>query len=131
MGRGLPWWLALATTERSPSPSSGSLADSLAFLFLSPCPQRALLGALDLLFLLVTFVLALLTRRNVTTVNAVAPEQEPLLPAPNPQLRSTTGRFAVGLSASAVLAATSAVLLALVVLLLPAERVSLRSIYVI
>ncbi|CAM0907934.1 unnamed protein product [Alopecurus aequalis] len=109
MRGGLPWWLP--TTDCSP-PSPGALA----FLFLSPCPQRALLGALDLLFLLATLAHALLTRRSVD--HAAAPEHEPLLPAP--QVRTDAGpHYAVALGASAFLAAASAVLLALAVILLP------------
>uniref|UniRef100_A0ACD5YZ98 Uncharacterized protein n=1 Tax=Avena sativa TaxID=4498 RepID=A0ACD5YZ98_AVESA len=112
MGGGLPWWLA--TTGCSPSPSSGSLTDILAFLFLSPCPQRALLGALDLLFLLTALVLALAGRGSRSTaVDVAAPEREPLLPAPT--FRTYTARYAVGIGASSVLAAAAAVLLALAV----------------
>jgi ATP-binding cassette subfamily C (CFTR/MRP) protein 1 len=111
MGGGLPWWLA--ATECSP-PSHTSLAGALAFLFLSPCPQRALLGAVDLLFVLTALALSLLTRR-ATAVDAATPEREPLLPAPapTPSLRATTARYAVGLGASALLAAAAAVFLAL------------------
>ncbi|EMS55122.1 hypothetical protein TRIUR3_00848 [Triticum urartu] len=112
---GLPWWLA--PTECTPQPSSsGSLAGTLAFIFLSPCPQRALLGAIDLLFLLASLLLVLAKRRGS---GRAGPEHEALLPTPTAPSRSITCGYAVALGASAVLAAASAVLLAIAAFLLP------------
>ncbi|XP_020188253.1 ABC transporter C family member 4 [Aegilops tauschii subsp. strangulata] len=105
-GGGLPW-----------SPSSGSFVGTLAFLLLSPCPQRALLGAIDVLFLAASLALALCRRG----ADGASPEKEPLLPSPTPAAPfRTTGRHAVALGASVVTAAASAVLLVLAIFLLPA-----------
>ncbi|XP_020188261.1 ABC transporter C family member 4-like [Aegilops tauschii subsp. strangulata] len=70
-GGGPPWWLA--TTECSPPPSSDSFTGGLAFL-LSPCPQRALLGVIDLIFLAASLVLALCR----CGASGASPEKEPL-----------------------------------------------------
>ncbi|KAF7006151.1 hypothetical protein CFC21_021216 [Triticum aestivum] len=114
-GGGLPWWLV--TTECTPPPSSsGSLAGTLAFILLSPCPQRALLGAIDLLFLLASLVLVLASRRDS---GRAGPEHEALLPAPTAPSRPITCGYAVALGASVVFAAASAVLLAIAAFLLP------------
>ncbi|CAD6261446.1 unnamed protein product [Miscanthus lutarioriparius] len=51
----LPWWLA-TTACASPPPGPGSFTDALVFLFLSPCPQRLLLAAVDLVFLVACLV---------------------------------------------------------------------------
>ncbi|KAM0850576.1 hypothetical protein ACQ4PT_052987 [Festuca glaucescens] len=113
--RGLPWWLP--TPECSP-PQSGSTADTIAFLFFSPCPQRALLGAIDLLFLLASFVLVLRRRRGSGADDGKTAEREPLLSLTTPMFRVTTGHYAVALGASAVTSAASTVLLALAAFLL-------------
>ncbi|XP_073363857.1 ABC transporter C family member 4-like [Aegilops tauschii subsp. strangulata] len=111
----LPWWLS--TTECTPQPSSsGSLSGTLAFIFLSPCPQRALLGAIDLLFLLASLLLVLAKRRGS---GRAGPEHEALLPTPTAPSRSITYGYAIALGASAVFAAASAVLLAIAAFLLP------------
>ncbi|XP_044973529.1 ABC transporter C family member 14-like [Hordeum vulgare subsp. vulgare] len=112
-GGGLPWWLA--TTQCTPPPPSSA---SLAFIFLSPCPQRALLGAIDLLFLAASLILLLVIRRGS---GRAGPEHDPLLPTPAAPSRPITARYAVALGASAVFAAASAVLLAIAAFLLPAE----------
>ncbi|CAN6275258.1 unnamed protein product [Urochloa humidicola] len=121
----LPWWLA-TTACAAPPPGPVSLADALAFLFLSPCPQRALLGAVDLVFLVACLALLArgrLRRRRGSSAAAAAaadpPEREALLQKPD-RPSSPPFRYAVALGASAVLAAASAVLLALALLLLPA-----------
>uniref|UniRef100_A0A0D9W2Q2 ABC transporter C family member 13 n=1 Tax=Leersia perrieri TaxID=77586 RepID=A0A0D9W2Q2_9ORYZ len=124
----LPWWLS--TTACSPPPSS-SFPDLLAFLFLSPCPQRALLAALDLAFLLAALFLAVRarlsrsSRRGITNGNgshAAAAEEEPLLAKPPPPPtpgRSGRLRHGIALAVSVALAAASLVLLVTAVLLLP------------
>ncbi|KAE8788118.1 MRP-like ABC transporter [Hordeum vulgare] len=112
-GGGLPWWLA--TTQCTPPPPSSA---SLAFIFLSPCPQRALLGGIDLLFLAASLILLLIIRLGS---GRAGPEHDPLLPTPAAPSRSITARYAVALGASAVFAAASAVLLAIAAFLLPAE----------
>ncbi|KAI5001703.1 hypothetical protein ZWY2020_026353 [Hordeum vulgare] len=112
-GGGLPWWLA--TTQCTPPPPSSA---SLAFIFLSPCPQRALLGGIDLLFLAASLILLLVIRLGS---GRAGPEHDPLLPTPAAPSRSITARYAVALGASAVFAAASAVLLAIAAFLLPAE----------
>ncbi|XP_021319777.1 ABC transporter C family member 4 isoform X2 [Sorghum bicolor] len=127
----LPWWLA-TTACAAPPPGPGSFADALAFLFLSPCPQRVLLAAADLAFLVACLVL--LARRRLrlrrgqghpapaaAPAPAPAPEREALLQQkpnhhPSPPLSL---RHVLALGASAVFAAASAVLLALALLLLP------------
>ncbi|KAL6650385.1 hypothetical protein ACP70R_009310 [Stipagrostis hirtigluma subsp. patula] len=111
----LPWWLA--TTACTPPPSSARLA----FLFLSPCPQRALLAALDLLFLLSALALALralspLQRDGGDGLDRHAREREPLLVAKS----TTTGevlarrgrsvRHALALAVCAIHAAAALVL---------------------
>uniref|UniRef100_A0A8R7P9I4 Uncharacterized protein n=3 Tax=Triticum urartu TaxID=4572 RepID=A0A8R7P9I4_TRIUA len=112
-----PWWLPTIGCSPPPS-SSSSFAGTLAFLLLSPCPQRALLGAIDLLFLAASLVLAALCRRGA---NGASPEKDPLLPSPTPDVPvRATGRHAVALGASAVTSAASVVLLALAIFLLPA-----------
>ncbi|CAO2034162.1 unnamed protein product [Urochloa humidicola] len=123
----LPWWLA--ATACAPPPSS--LAGLLAFLFLSPCPQRALLGAVDLVFLAASLGLAArrLLRRGATSssapAQAAAPEREALLqhPKPSPPLF----RRALALAASAAFAAASVVLLALALFLLPTSSAPWRA----
>ncbi|TVU07241.1 hypothetical protein EJB05_47288, partial [Eragrostis curvula] len=112
----LPWWL---TTTACAPPRAGSLADLVAFGFLSPCPQRALLGAVDLVFLAACLVLAArrLLRRSGGDSGAGGPEHEALLHKPSPSTR--VHYYAAALGASAVLAAASVVLLALALLRLP------------
>ncbi|XBI88118.1 hypothetical protein VPH35_026113 [Triticum aestivum] len=117
----VPWWLA--TTACSPPPlSSASLTDRLAFLLLSPCPQRALLAAIDLLFLLAALALAL--RARLLSRQDQQDKEEPLLAKPA-RSRGRGFRFRVShrlaLGASSALAAASFVLLALAFLLLPAS----------
>ncbi|XP_044964033.1 ABC transporter C family member 14-like [Hordeum vulgare subsp. vulgare] len=111
-----PWWLA--TTACTPPPSA-SLSDRLAFLLLSPCPQRALLGGLDLLFVLAALALSLrarLSRRHEDS------QEQPLLAKPRPRGRGFFRfRHRLALGASSALAAASLVLLALSLLLLPAR----------
>ncbi|CAL5028657.1 unnamed protein product [Urochloa decumbens] len=123
----LPWWLATMACA-PPLPPSGSLADALVFLFLSPCPQRALLGAVDLVFLAASLVLVArgrLRRRESSSAPAAAPEREPLLrdPKPSPPLF----RRALALAASSVFAAASVALVAPVLLLLPTTSTPWRA----
>nr|CAB3486518.1 unnamed protein product [Digitaria exilis] len=111
----LPWWLLTTSC----TPPSSSLAGTLAFLFLSPCPQRALLAAVDILFLAACLVL--LALRLGSSSPSRAPEREPLLqrvpkpPSPSPP----RFRYTLALAASSVFAAGSVVLLVLILLLLP------------
>ncbi|KAL6650382.1 hypothetical protein ACP70R_009307 [Stipagrostis hirtigluma subsp. patula] len=115
---GVPWWLA--TTACAPPPPPGSFADLLAFLFLSPCPQLALLGAVDLVFLVVSLVLvARRLRREDGSGDAAAPERETLLHKTPPPFRPGAVRYAAALGSSAVFAAASVFLLALAVVLRP------------
>ncbi|TVU18150.1 hypothetical protein EJB05_34227, partial [Eragrostis curvula] len=107
----LPWWLP--TTPCAPPPPS--LAGLLAFLLLAPCLQLALLGVLDLVFLAASLV----RRAGAGSEDAAAPEHEALLRKPSPPYRYAVRR-AAALGASAVFAATSVVLLALALALLPA-----------
>ncbi|KAL6841170.1 hypothetical protein ACP4OV_029139 [Aristida adscensionis] len=119
----LPWWLATAAC--APPPQAASFAGELAFVFLSPCPQRALLGSVDLAFLAASLVLLArrgLRRRAGSSGAAgagAAPEREALLPKPPPPATPASFLHAAALGASAVLAAASVVLLALALLLLP------------
>ncbi|XP_037475430.1 ABC transporter C family member 4-like [Triticum dicoccoides] len=123
-----PWWLA--TTACSPPPlSPASLPDRLAFLLLTPCPQRALLAALDLLFLLAALALSLRARLHLHHRRARQDqhqhEVEPLLAKPAPARSHGRGfRHRLALGASSALAAASLVLLALAFLLLPAKGYS-------
>ncbi|KAM3372809.1 hypothetical protein ACQJBY_019610 [Aegilops geniculata] len=121
----VPWWLA--TTACSPDPlSSASLPDRFAFVFLSPCPQRALLAALDLLFLLAALALSLRARLLHRRAQHHS-EDEPLLAKPAPsaeapaRARGRGFRHRLALGASSALAAGSLLLLALAFLLLPAK----------
>ncbi|KAL6841171.1 hypothetical protein ACP4OV_029140 [Aristida adscensionis] len=117
----LPWWLATTACSPPPPPPSGaSLPGRLAFLFLSPCPQRALLApALDLLFLIAAVALAL--RARLSPRRALEPEREPLLLVAKPAAADETApprrggsvRHALALAACAVHAAAALVLLAL------------------
>ncbi|XP_025825744.1 ABC transporter C family member 4-like isoform X2 [Panicum hallii] len=109
----LPWWLASTAC----APPSGSLGGWLAFLILSPCPQRALLGAVDLVFLVASLVLAARRPRSVESGPAAAPEREALLQ--EPKTSPPLFRYALALAASAVFAAASVVLLALALVLQP------------
>ncbi|KAF2932969.1 hypothetical protein DAI22_04g042000 [Oryza sativa Japonica Group] len=129
----LPWWLSTtACSPPPPSSSSFSLSDRLAFLFLSPCPQRVVLGgAVDLAFLLaVVFVavrarLSRSRREGIANGNGDHAEEEPLLAKPSvvaavppPPPRGGL-RHALALAASVCFAAASLVLLVLAVVLLP------------
>ncbi|XP_062225217.1 ABC transporter C family member 4-like [Phragmites australis] len=128
----LPWWLS--TTACSPPPPSHSIPGRLAFLFLSPCPQRALLAALDLLFLLAALSLALRARlsRRPTTGSSLDfhyHAREPLLDKPTttttdqPRPRSGGFRHGLALAASTAHAAVSLVLLVLALLRLRGRTV--------
>uniref|UniRef100_A0A0D9W2Q4 ABC transporter C family member 13 n=1 Tax=Leersia perrieri TaxID=77586 RepID=A0A0D9W2Q4_9ORYZ len=124
----LPRWMAAAaTTTTACSPQSSSCPDLLSFLFLSPCPQRILLAALDLAFLAASLLVLLLSqrRRQSLLVGGGAgdgPEREALLSKPPPSgrpSRAAAVRYALAVGASGVFAAASAVLLVLAVFLLP------------
>ncbi|OEL34624.1 ABC transporter C family member 4 [Dichanthelium oligosanthes] len=116
-GMALPWWLA-TTACAAPPPGTGSLADWLAFLFLSPCPQRALLAAVDLVFLAACLVLLARRLRRGGSAASAPPEREALLKKPD-HTSPPLFRYVVALGASTVFAAASVVLLVLAVLLLP------------
>ncbi|TVU00075.1 hypothetical protein EJB05_54519, partial [Eragrostis curvula] len=141
----LPWWIA--TTACSPPPSSSqpeSLPGRLAFLVLSPCPQRLLLAALDLLFVLAALALAVrarLSRRRPadgglddhharepllakpTTATAAEAETDHAHAAAEPTPRRGNGfRHALALAASVTQAAAALVLLVLALLRLRGER---------
>ncbi|KAJ1270321.1 hypothetical protein BS78_06G045100 [Paspalum vaginatum] len=116
----LPWWLATTACAAPPPGPAGSFADALAFLFLSPCTQRALLGAVDLVFLAACVVLLARRRRRRGAPRAPAPpEGEPLLQKPSHPPPPPLVRYVLALGASTVFAAASVVLLALALLLLP------------
>ena len=51
--------MSTAAGSPPPSPGASSVHGCLTFLLLSPCPQRAVLAALDILFLLSALMLAL------------------------------------------------------------------------
>ncbi|TVU04046.1 hypothetical protein EJB05_50394, partial [Eragrostis curvula] len=87
----------------------------MALPWYSPCLQLALLGVLDLVFLAASLV----RRAGAGSEDAAAPEHEALLRKPSPPYRYAVRR-AAALGASAVFAATSVVLLALALALLPA-----------
>ncbi|KAK8448521.1 hypothetical protein SEVIR_7G027200v4 [Setaria viridis] len=119
----LPWWLAATSAASCSPPRDSSVSSSLAFLFLSPCPQRALVAALDLLFLLAALALAL--RARLSRSGGVGPDRrarEPLLDksdgAAPPPARRGRGNFRHGLAlgVSAVQAAAAVVLLVLALL---------------
>ncbi|PUZ46363.1 hypothetical protein GQ55_7G069300 [Panicum hallii var. hallii] len=112
----LPWWLA--TTACSPPPtSSRSLPARLAFLFLSPCPQRALLATLDLAFLLAALALAFRARRRDDGgLDRRTPEREPLLATAAGPRRGTGIRHGLALATSGAQAAAALVLLAVALL---------------
>jgi ABC-type multidrug transport system fused ATPase/permease subunit len=108
----LPWWLS--TTACSPPPRS--LPASLAFLFLSPCPQRALLAALDLVFLLAALALALRAwhtrrRNDGGGVDHRATEREPLLASAEGSRRGGSVRHGIALAASGTQVAAALVLM--------------------
>ena len=78
----LPWWLATAACSVPPAPGASSVHGRLAFLFLSPCPQRAVLAALDILFLLSALTLALVLSARLSRRTALRDGRaawEPLL----------------------------------------------------
>ncbi|KAJ1270320.1 hypothetical protein BS78_06G045000 [Paspalum vaginatum] len=104
----LPWWLG--TTACSPPPSS--LPGALAFVVLSPCPQRALAAALDLVFLLAAIALALRARRHSLDDGGRA--REPLLGSD--QARQSGRGFRLALAVSSAHAAAPIVLLLLALL---------------
>ncbi|CAL5018224.1 unnamed protein product [Urochloa decumbens] len=114
----LPWWLTTAAC--SPPAGTSSAPSLLAFLFLSPCPQRALFAALDLLFLLAALAFALRTR--LSSRRADGGHREPLLDksagdqAPHPVRRQKSFRHGLALAASAVQAAGAVALLVLALL---------------
>ncbi|KAG8064046.1 hypothetical protein GUJ93_ZPchr0004g38273 [Zizania palustris] len=113
----LPRWLATTVC----SPPVGSFTDQLAFLFLSPCPQRAVLGAVDLAFVVASLAIVARRLRGGGGDTGDAPEREALLPKPSPSVRPFRAAvlYALALGASAVFSAASAVLLALALFLLP------------
>uniref|UniRef100_J3LW13 ABC transporter C family member 13 n=1 Tax=Oryza brachyantha TaxID=4533 RepID=J3LW13_ORYBR len=121
----LPRWMATAAC--SPPPPGGSFADLLAFLFLSPCPQRALLGAVDLAFVVASLVVLIARWRRSRGSGGGGggtgdgPEREALLRKPPPSARPFRAavRYALALGASVVFAAASAVLVVLALFLLP------------
>uniref|UniRef100_A0A0E0KN69 ABC transporter C family member 13 n=1 Tax=Oryza punctata TaxID=4537 RepID=A0A0E0KN69_ORYPU len=127
----LPWWLSTTACSPPPPCPSSSLTDRLAFLFLSPCPQRVVLGgAVDLAFLLAVVFLAVRSRLSrsrrgvIANENGNHAEEEPLLAKPPQQsvaavTRCGSLRHGVALAASVCFAAASLVLLVLAVVLLP------------
>ncbi|PKU85821.1 ABC transporter C family member 14 [Dendrobium catenatum] len=91
-------------------PPGATVGKLLYFVFLSPCPQRALFSLLDLLFLLtlLLFVIQkLLSRRHESNSDAA----KPLLPTSSAV--RTTWRFNLPLAISSILAAAFLVLLVL------------------
>ncbi|GJN19354.1 hypothetical protein PR202_gb06621 [Eleusine coracana subsp. coracana] len=115
------WWM----TTTGCTPPSGNFLDFLAFLFLSPCPQRALLGSVNLVSLVVTVTARRRLRiRGGYSSRAAAPENEALIIPPKVSLTLTAAahfRYAVAFGASAVFSAASVVLLALALLLRSSE----------
>ncbi|WVZ84039.1 hypothetical protein U9M48_031117, partial [Paspalum notatum var. saurae] len=110
----LPWWQA--TTACSPPPSTLSLPRALAFLVLSPCPQRALAAALDLVFLLAAIAVALRARlsRRRHGLEDDGRAREPLLGSD--QARQSGRDFRLALAVSSANAAAPIVLLVLALL---------------
>ncbi|ONM18776.1 ABC transporter C family member 14 [Zea mays] len=124
----LPWWLATTACSAPPTPAASSVAGRLAFLFLSPCLQRALLAAIDLLFLVVALAVILRARlarsNDGLSLGLDHREREPLLAkpattdqAPPPLRRSWSFQHGLALATSAVQAAAALVLLLLLALL--------------
>lgn len=91
----------------------------LGFLFLSPCPQRLLFSAADLIFLSLLLLFSahkLLSRLFLIRSGPDADlNPDPLLPKPAARIR-TSFRFPLALALSALLAASYAVLLVLAIL---------------
>ena len=119
----LPWWLATAACSVPPAPGASSVHGRLAFLFLSPCPQRALLAALDLLFILAALALAVSARLSRRGAPRDDRAREPLLAksadqAPSPVRRGRSSRHGLALAASVVQVAGAIVLLVLALLCL-------------
>ena len=119
----LPWWLATAACSVPPAPGASSVHGRLAFLFLSLCPQRALLAALDLLFILAALALAVSARLSRRGAPRDYRAREPLLAksadqAPSPVRRGRSSRHGLALAASVVQVAGAIVLLVLALLCL-------------
>ena len=118
----LPWWLA-TTACASPPPGPGSFADALAFLFLSPCPQRLLLAAVDLVFLVACLVhlARRCLRRGQGHVPRLppSPERVPLLQKPSHPPSPPLSRCHVHTLGSSVVFAAASVVLVLALLILP------------
>nr|CAB3483987.1 unnamed protein product [Digitaria exilis] len=130
----LPGWLATAACSPPPAPGTFSIEGRLAFLFLSPCPQRALLAAVDILFLLAAGTLALRARLSRLAARhdggSGGLSREPLLAkyedqAPPPSVRrGRSATHGLALAAEAVQAAASVVLLVVALLGLRRRRAS-------
>nr|CAB3486519.1 unnamed protein product [Digitaria exilis] len=130
----LPWWLATAACSPPPAPGTSSIAGRLAFLFLSPCPQRALLAAVDILFLLAAGTLALRARLSRRAARhdggSGGLAREPLLAKSEDQAlppsvrRGRSATHGLALAAEAVQAAAAVVLLVLALLGLRGRRAS-------
>ncbi|XP_076884825.1 ABC transporter C family member 4-like [Bidens hawaiensis] len=105
-------WLTSVSCSSSYSVSHNASGASLffqwlRFVFLSPCPQRALLSAVDLLFLLVLFVFAALKLYSRHTSNNTSPVDEPFI-AKNTTVH-TNFWYKLSLSAAIILTVLSIV----------------------
>ncbi|KAH0449026.1 hypothetical protein IEQ34_022826 [Dendrobium chrysotoxum] len=106
-------------------PAGAAVGNWLYFVFLSPCPQRALFSLLDLLFLLTLLLFLiqkLLSRHHESNSDAA----KPLLPTSPAVPVRTTWRFNLPLAISSILAAAFLVLLILSVALDKSSPVSWR-----
>ncbi|XP_057718016.1 ABC transporter C family member 4 [Arachis stenosperma] len=99
-----PWITSLSCA----SPTSGdTLPQWLRFIFLSPCPQRAMLSAIDVLLLLILFVFAVIKLYSRFTSNGSSSTNglnKPLIRNNNRPFVSVTIWFKLTLAATSVLA---------------------------
>ncbi|KAK1319037.1 ABC transporter C family member 4 [Acorus calamus] len=103
------WLTSLTCTNHPQSPP----LQWLRFIFLSPCPQRALLSAVDLLFLLLLLFLSLYNLLSFRRARARADDaRKPLIPN-SPSRVQTTLHYKLALSLPTLLAVSNAALCAL------------------
>ncbi|PKA57671.1 ABC transporter C family member 4 [Apostasia shenzhenica] len=114
--------MSLGLTALSCSPAAAG--NTVRFIFLSPCPQRALFSLVDLLFLLTLLVFAiqkllprLVRRRRPSDDDPNSDASKPLLPSPSPSPAvGTTWRFKLPLVLSSFLSGAFLVVLVLAAL---------------
>ncbi|XP_038977801.1 ABC transporter C family member 14-like [Phoenix dactylifera] len=120
------WFTSLTCNPYSSIHQPESLLQWLRFIFLSPCPQRLLLSAVDAVFLLLLLAFALhkLFSRLIHRRRSGEPDSDalkPLLSGSRVVLR-TDFRFKLALAISSFLAVSFAVLLVLVLTCLPRSQ---------